>query len=246
MLEWNLALGRPRFLCLYRNPSQCTLQISGNTLPKIEKVKYLAPVFTNDLMLNIEIDAWIGKAKAVLPEIYRSVATKRELLNTEDLPIFTSIFVPILALWSWIWGNDWKSVISCTSGRDAICEDGICEECTAWRFATKCAASLNRERSRLQSFGHMTRMSNKPGKAAQKSTKDQEAWLHLQPSFVPSWHRASRITKYCWKLWGISSCCKDTAPTILWRKMDIKTNEQMISLKMLTFRKTQYDILIIL
>jgi len=32
-----------------------------------------------------EVDRWIGKANAVLRELYRSVATKRELSNTAKL-----------------------------------------------------------------------------------------------------------------------------------------------------------------
>jgi len=43
-----------------------------------------------------EIDARIGKAIAVLRELYRSVATTRELSNTAKLSVFKSIFVPIL------------------------------------------------------------------------------------------------------------------------------------------------------
>jgi len=43
-----------------------------------------------------EIGRRIGKANAVLREIYRSVATKRELSNTAELSVFKSTFVPIL------------------------------------------------------------------------------------------------------------------------------------------------------
>jgi len=43
-----------------------------------------------------EIDTRIGKTNAVLRELYRSVATKRELSNTAKLSVFKLIFVPIL------------------------------------------------------------------------------------------------------------------------------------------------------
>jgi len=43
-----------------------------------------------------EIDTRVGKANTVLRELYRSVATKRELSNTATLSVFKSIFVPIL------------------------------------------------------------------------------------------------------------------------------------------------------
>jgi len=35
-------------LCFSRRPSQCTLQVSGNTLQKVEKFKYFGVVFTSD------------------------------------------------------------------------------------------------------------------------------------------------------------------------------------------------------
>jgi len=38
----------------------------------------------------------IGKADAVLRELYRSMVTKRELLNTAKLSVFKSVFVPAL------------------------------------------------------------------------------------------------------------------------------------------------------
>jgi len=43
-----------------------------------------------------EIDTRFSKANAVLRELYRSVATKRELSNAAKLSVFKSIFVPIL------------------------------------------------------------------------------------------------------------------------------------------------------
>jgi len=52
-------------------------------------------LFTSDSRQNKEIDVRIGKANAVLRELYRSVVTKRELLNTAKLSVFESVFVPI-------------------------------------------------------------------------------------------------------------------------------------------------------
>ena len=57
---------------------------------------YLGVVFTSDGRRNEEIDKWIGKANAVLRELYRSVVTKQELSNTAKLSVFKSVFVPIL------------------------------------------------------------------------------------------------------------------------------------------------------
>ena len=83
-------------LCLSTNPRQCMLQVSGNTLQQVEKFKHLGVVFASDARWSKEIDTRIGKANAVLRELYRSAATKRELSNTANLSVFKSVFVPIL------------------------------------------------------------------------------------------------------------------------------------------------------
>jgi len=82
--------------CLPRNPSQCKLQVSGNTLHQVEKFKYLGVVFTSDGRQNKEIDTRVGKANAVLCELYHSVATDWKLSNTAKLSVFKSVAVPIL------------------------------------------------------------------------------------------------------------------------------------------------------
>jgi len=83
-------------LCFSWNTSHCDLQVSGNALQQVEKFKCLGEVFTNDGSPNKEIDTRIGKASAVLRELYCSVVTNRELSNTEKLSVFKSVFVPIL------------------------------------------------------------------------------------------------------------------------------------------------------
>jgi len=69
-------------LCLFRNPRQCMLQLSGNTLQQVEKFNYLAVVFTSDGKRSENIDARIGETIAVLRELYRSVVMKWDLSNT--------------------------------------------------------------------------------------------------------------------------------------------------------------------
>ena len=54
-------------------------------------------LFTRDGRWSEEIDIRIGKADAVLRELGRSLATKRELSNTAKLSVFKSFFVPILS-----------------------------------------------------------------------------------------------------------------------------------------------------
>ena len=78
-----------------------THPVSGNTVQQVAKFNYLGMVFTSDGRWSEEIDTRIGKANAALCELYRSVVTKRELLNTEKLSVFKLVFVPIL-----IYGHD--------------------------------------------------------------------------------------------------------------------------------------------
>ena len=62
----------------------------------METFKHLGVVFTSDESRNKEIDTRIGKANAVLRELYRSVVAKRELSNTAKLSVLKSVFVSIL------------------------------------------------------------------------------------------------------------------------------------------------------
>jgi len=72
------------------------LQVSGNALQQVEKVKYIGVVFTSDRRWSEEIDARIGQTYAVLRELYCSVVTQRELSNTAGQSVIESIFLPIL------------------------------------------------------------------------------------------------------------------------------------------------------
>ena len=69
--------------------------MSGSTLQQVEKCKYLGIVVTSDERRIKEIDTRIGKANAVLRELYCFVVTKPELSNTTKLSVIESIFVPI-------------------------------------------------------------------------------------------------------------------------------------------------------
>ena len=83
-------------LCLSTNPRQCMLQVSGNTLQQVETFRHPGVAFASDGRWSEEIDTRIGKANAVLRELYRYVFTKQEFSNTSKLSVFKSVFVPIL------------------------------------------------------------------------------------------------------------------------------------------------------
>ena len=53
--------------------------MSVNTLQQVETFKYIGTVFTSDGSRNKDIGTRIGKANAVLCELYRSVVTKQKI-----------------------------------------------------------------------------------------------------------------------------------------------------------------------
>jgi len=63
----------------------------------VDEIAASTSLFTSDERWSKEIDTWIGKANAVLCELYHSVVTKEELLNTTKLSVFKAVFVLILS-----------------------------------------------------------------------------------------------------------------------------------------------------
>jgi len=72
---------KTKLICLLRNPSKFTLQVSGNPLQQVEKLKDLGVVFTSDGGLNNEIDTRFGKVNAVLRKLYALWLQNRSFQN---------------------------------------------------------------------------------------------------------------------------------------------------------------------
>ena len=75
-------------------PRQCFLQVCGITLQQVETFKYLV-VSTSGESRNRGIDTRIGKANAVLRELYCSVVTKRKLSKPAKFSVFKLVFAPM-------------------------------------------------------------------------------------------------------------------------------------------------------
>ena len=73
---------------------QCSLQTNGVTLQLMEKFKYLGVTFLSDE--DNKVNTHIGKASAVMHQLYQSVALKQELCTKAKLSGFRSVFAPIL------------------------------------------------------------------------------------------------------------------------------------------------------
>jgi len=94
------------------------------------------------------IDTRIGKANAVLHELYRSVALKHELSNAIKLSVFKSIFVPILTYGHESWVMTERIINSGASTKDRIfektprCGKGAYQGCIAPGTRNKFGASI--------------------------------------------------------------------------------------------------------
>ena len=62
----------------------------------VGEIKNLGVSFTSDGRQNSELDIRIGKASAVMRQLYRFVVLKRELCTKAKLSIFRSVYVLIL------------------------------------------------------------------------------------------------------------------------------------------------------
>ena len=77
--------------------------MNGVTLKQTEKFKYHGVTFSSDGRQDNELDTCIGKASAVMCQLYRSVALKQELSTKAKLSVFRSVFVPILTYGNEYW-----------------------------------------------------------------------------------------------------------------------------------------------
>ena len=69
-------------LCFARHLGWCMLNVTSSTLHQDKTFKYIGTMFTSDGRRNKQIDTCMSERSAVLCEIYYSVFTKRELLNS--------------------------------------------------------------------------------------------------------------------------------------------------------------------
>jgi len=131
------------------------LQVSGNTLQQVEKFNYLGGYLRLTKGGVRRLITRIGKANAVLCELYRYVATKRELSNTAKLSVFKLVFVPILTYGHESWVMAERIFKSSASGRDGIfakspqCDKGAYRDW--WHRGQE--TSLAPPGSNLRSFG---------------------------------------------------------------------------------------------
>ena len=71
MHAWmKISMTKTEIMCLLRNPVQRSFQTNKLTLQQMEKFKYLEVTFSSDGRQENELDTYIGKASAVMHQLY--------------------------------------------------------------------------------------------------------------------------------------------------------------------------------
>ena len=91
-----ISTAKTEIICLLRHPVQCSFQTNGVRFQQTEKFKYLGDTCSSDSRQDDKLDTRIGKASALIRQLYRSVVLKRELCTKAKFSVFRSVFVPIL------------------------------------------------------------------------------------------------------------------------------------------------------
>ena len=89
MLEcWvKISTAKTEIMCLTRHSVQYSFQTNGVTLQQTEKFKYLGVTFSSDVRQNNKLDTCIGRASAVMCQLYQSIALKGELCTKAKLSV---------------------------------------------------------------------------------------------------------------------------------------------------------------
>ena len=65
-----ISMTKTQIICLSRYPVQCSFQTNEVTLKQTEKFKYLVVTFLSDGRQDNKLDTHIGKARAVMCQLY--------------------------------------------------------------------------------------------------------------------------------------------------------------------------------
>ena len=114
---------KTEIMCLSRHPVQCFFQENGVIIKQMEKFKYLGVTFSNDARQDNKLDTRIGKASAVMRQLYQLVVLIRELFTNAKLSVFKSFFVPILT-----YGHEFWAVTKRVKSRVQTAEMGFLQK----------------------------------------------------------------------------------------------------------------------
>ena len=162
-----ISVSKTEVVVLSKDAAQCTVHVSGVPLKQSEKFKYLGVVFTSDGKQDVELNARIGQASAVMRELNRSVVLKKELCNKAKISVFKSVYTPILTYGheSWVMTERTRSRIQAAEMRFLRGVAGITRLDRVRNSSIRNSLGiepllLQIERSQLRWFGHVVRMSH--------------------------------------------------------------------------------------
>ena len=209
-------------LCLSRRPKQCSLQVSRNTLQQVETFKYLGVVFTSDGSRNKGIDTRIGKANAVLRELFAPWWRNWSFQRTQSFQMLNRFLFrssPVVMNLRWRLKEYYQ--------KNKRQRWDICEEFLVWHFVIRSTGLKSvkpgmsryfsesrdsryvssamcpicpRKEWRTKSYRPQSTPKGKRPKVCPRSSWSDYIW----PCLVLSWCGASRtIWDCCWS-WGIA------------------------------------------
>ena len=71
-----ITMATTEIMCLSRHSIQCSFPTNGVTLKEMENFKYVGVTFSSDGIQDNKLDTHIGKASAVMHQLYQSVVLK--------------------------------------------------------------------------------------------------------------------------------------------------------------------------
>lgn len=92
-------MDKSKVMVIFQRFVQCTLNVSGDPVEKMEKFKCLGVLFMSDGGMDTELLPRIGRASAVVREHGRGLVGKTELGRSSELSVFHVHSYPHLWLW---------------------------------------------------------------------------------------------------------------------------------------------------
>ena len=94
--EVKITTAKTEIMYLSKHHVQCSFQTNGATLKQMEKFKYLGVILSSNGKQDRKLDRLIGKASAVMRQLYRLIVLKRDLCTKAKLSVFRLVFLPII------------------------------------------------------------------------------------------------------------------------------------------------------
>ena len=98
MDKWGMKmhLGKTKVIMVSRTEEDCNLNIEGEDIETVKKLKYLGAMISSDGLCDEEIEQRVGAAAKVVGAMRKEVLERRELLKKTKLRVFNAMVVPTL------------------------------------------------------------------------------------------------------------------------------------------------------